>query len=294
LAELCEARLKGDQVGSSVIELFPGKIAGRNLNIKIPTAGSISLILQSLMPVALAASPGVTINFDGGSTDTPFSPTLDYFRHVLLWFLKLMGIDLQIAVSRRGYYPKGGAQVAVAIKPALPKCLTITERGAPKGIALISSASSSLKARRVAERQIEAALATIEPLRMKVETSVDYASSISAGSALCIVAQFENTVVGSDSLGARGKMAEQVGREVATAIMEELASNGCLDRHMADQLLVYMALAGPGSCVSVSEITTHCRTNMRVIEQFLNGRFEVRHNFIRWTERLNPSLTTKA
>jgi len=58
LAELCEARLKGDQIGSSVIELFPGKIAGRNLNIKIPTAGSISLILQSLMPVALAASAG--------------------------------------------------------------------------------------------------------------------------------------------------------------------------------------------------------------------------------------------
>jgi len=119
-----------------------------------------------------------------------------------------MGIDLQIAVSRRGYYPKGGAQVAIATGPALPKCLTITERGAPKGIALISSASSSLKARRVAERQIEAALATIEPLRMKVETSVDYASSISAGSSLRIVAQFENTVAGSDSLGARGKTAE--------------------------------------------------------------------------------------
>jgi len=69
-----------------------------------------------------------------------------------------------------------------------------------------------------------------------------------------------------------------MGRDVPAAIKEELASKGCLDRHMADQLLVYMAPAGPGSCVSVSEITTHCRSNMWVIERFLSGRFEVRHN----------------
>ncbi len=78
-------------------------------------------------------------------------------------------------------------------------------------------------------------------------------------------------------------MADEVGHEVARALLHETSATGCLDRHMADQILLYLALAADGaSAVSVAEITSHCRTNMWVIERFLDGRFAVRRNEIRW------------
>jgi RNA 3'-phosphate cyclase len=282
LADLCGARLEGANLGSSVVELWPGPLSGRTLTVRIPTAGSITLMLQTLLPLALAAKPGVALQFDGGATDTRFSPTLDYFRHVMLWFLRRMGVEPQITVSRRGYYPKGGAQMAVTVTPGTLAPLTLTARGRPESLTLFSSASRGLKGRRVAERQAEAATAVLAPMHMPLTAGIDYASSRSAGSALCIVAGFTNTVLGADSLGAPGKTAEQVGEEAAIALTEDLATDGCLDRHMVDQILIYMALATAESTVRVARITSHCVTNMWVIEHFLGGRFEVRDQFIRW------------
>lgn len=282
LAELCGGVLHGEQVGARELTFVPGRACVSDLRVAIPTAGSITLVLQSLMPAALRSPVPTTIRFEGGGTDTAMSPTLDYLRSVLLWFLDRMGIRVKIAVVRRGYYPRGGAEMTVTIAPSRPGAISATERGALKRISLVSSAANVLKARRVAERQIEEATVALGAIALAPDSTIDYAASRSAGSAMCIVAEFENAVLGADALGARGKRAEEVGREAAQAFLHEFESSACLDRHMADQILPYMALAGGESAVTVSEITAHCRTNMWVIERFLAGRFQVKDNLIRW------------
>ncbi len=118
LAELCGGTLSGDEVGSRELSFIPGRASARDLRVAIPTAGSITLVLQSLIPAALRWPEPITIRFEGGGTDTAMSPTLDYLRHVLLRFLERMGARVEIAVVRRGYYPRGGAEMSAAIAPA--------------------------------------------------------------------------------------------------------------------------------------------------------------------------------
>ncbi len=282
LAELCDASLTGASIGSCELVFEPRKLTSRELTIRIATAGSITLILQALIPASLIAPNPITIRFEGGATDTAMSPTLDYFRHVLLWFLKGAGAHVELNLARRGYYPRGGAEISVEIVPARLAAIDVIERGPLRAVRIFSHAARVLKARRVAERQAAAALETLGTLALPPEVNIDYAPSLSAGSASCVVAEFANTVVGADALGAVGKLAEQVGKEAAAGLMRELATPGCLDRHMADQILPYMALAGGNGRVRVSEITGHCRTNMWVIEQFLGGSFEVLGDLVSW------------
>lgn len=220
--------------------------------------------------------------FSGGATDTAFAPPLDYLRYVFLWFMQRIGIGVSVNEARRGYYPRGGAEVTIEVEPAKPKAIRATERGGLRGINMLSSAARMLRQRNVAERQLEGALRRFASAPFTPKTSIEYAQSISAGSALCIVAEFDRSAIGASALGARGKMAEQVGLEAAEQFLAEFDSIGCLDSHMADQILPFMALAGRSSCVTVTSITDHCRTNMWVIEKFVEGRFEVQHELIMW------------
>ncbi len=285
LAQLCEGRLEGDRVDSCELLFSPQRIAARDLRLKVETAGSITLMLQALLPAVVAARAPITIEFEGGGTDTARAPTLDYFQQVFLWFLRRMGIEVELNLLSRGYYPRGGAAMRVEVAARKPDRLEFRDRGPLKQVTLFSQAAKVLKLRRVAERQIEGALGVLDALHAPVQSNVEYEPSFSAGSSLCIVAEFANTVIGSDSLGARGKRAEEVGKEAADGFVEQFQGSACLDCHMADQILPYLALAGDRSSATVSEVTTHCQTNMWVIEKFLDGRFEVRDDLIVWTAR---------
>lgn len=283
LRQLCNGSLIGDQIGSRELIFYPSVIASTDVSIKISTAASIPLIVQCLLPSLISASAPVRLTFVGGATDTPLAPPYDYFRAIFLPILRRAGISVTTETPRRGFYPTGGAQVTIEIKPAQSNPLVLTERGKLKEIRLFSAASTFLKKQRVAERQVEGALRLLGPVPLASKPSIEYGPSISPGSALCIVAEFERTVFGASALGARGRMAEQVGSDAAERFLTEFNSDACLDRHMADQILPYMALARESSSVTVSEITEHCRTNMWVIEQFIEGRFEVQPGMIRWT-----------
>ena len=261
----------------------PGLVVVGDLHAKVETAGSVTLMLQALLPAAVAARTPITIAVEGGGTDTARAPTLDYFRHVFLRFLHRMGVPVEVDVVRRGYYPKGGAAVRVRVDTGEPRRFELGHRGALIQVTLFSQAAKILRAGKVAERQIEGALAVIDALGIPVRGDAEYEPSFSAGSSLCIVAEFANTFIGCDALGARGKLAEQVGKEAGEAFMGQFQGSACLDRFMADQILPYLALTGFGSSVTVSAITSHCRSNMWVIEKFLDGRFAVRDNSITWT-----------
>ena len=106
VSQLCNGRLEGDFLGSEEIKFSPGQSYRDRISINIPTAGSITLVLQTLIPPALFASQPIEISFKGGATDTFFSPTIDYFRYCFLKILEKIGIKIEISIIKRGYYPE--------------------------------------------------------------------------------------------------------------------------------------------------------------------------------------------
>ena len=306
LSQLCNGKLEGDFLGSEEIKFYPGDIYRDRVSVNIPTAGSITLVLQTLIPLALFASKPVKIIFNGGSTDTFFSPTTDYFRYCFLKILEKIGAKIEINILKRGYYPEGDAKLEAKIDPAKLKPLNLTERGKLNKIIAISGASEFLKNNKVAERQLAGVREVLGNLKLPIEERVEYYQTQCPGSQICLIAEFalrqghsaelsrsprgnpdqsrriENTIIGVDNLGKLGKKAEDVGKEAALELLKEQKSNACLDKHLADQILPYLSLANGKSQVMVSEITDHCKTNIWVIEKFLDGKFGIVGNLIKW------------
>lgn len=301
LAQFCNGRLEGDGLESQEIKFYPGETYKERVSVNIPTAGSITLVLQTLILPALFASfpkdpeqtQPIKIIFEGGATDTFFSPSIDYFRYVFLKVLEKIGIKVEINLLKRGYYPEGGAKVEVTVFPSKPfpyrtnsgagfKNLNLIKRDPLKKILVISGASNHLKAKKVAERQVAGVKEILGKLKLPTEEKVEYYDARCPGSQINLIAEFENTVIGTDNLGKLGKRAEDVGKEAALELLKEQKSEACLDKHLADQILPYMALASGKSQVTASEVTNHCRTNIWVIEKFLEGEFKTKRNLISW------------
>lgn len=285
LAELCNGRLEGCFLGSTEIRFEPGEIYKRKIKIKIPTAGSITLILQTLIPVGLFAKNPVEIEFEGGATDTFFAPTIDHFRFCFLKILERMGAKVEIEIKQRGYYPQGGSNLLAKIFPSKIIPINLIERGKLKKILAISGASELLKNKKVAERQLMGAREILGKLGLPIEERIEYYKTQSPGSQICLIAEFENTIIGVDNLGKLGKRAEEVGKEAVLELLKEEKSGSCLDKHLGDQILPYLALAGRKSQITVSEITNHLKTNVWIIEKFIAGKFEIKGNLVSWISK---------
>lgn len=277
---LTDAETEGLHVGSTSVKFYPRKIKGGFHRVDIGTAGSVTLVLQTLLMPAIRANEEVILEITGG-TDVSWSPTMTYFHRVFCDFMKKMNIDVYVETEKYGFYPKGGGKVKVRVTPAKNlNPLILTERGELKGIDIWSIASDQLKSARVSERQIDGAK---EFLKMNFEkANVVYAPTLSPGSSVHINAHYENCKLGASSLGEKGKPAEMVGREAALLLKKQMDSGACLDEWSADQIIPYLAVFG--SKVSVAEITQHAKTNMWVCEQF-GARLGIEGNVI-------SSLTT--
>ncbi|VVB59657.1 RNA 3'-terminal phosphate cyclase [uncultured archaeon] len=270
VAKLCNAEVNGLAIGSQVLEFKPGKITAENILIKIPTAGSIGLVLQALLIPAAFADKPLEIRIEGGATFGKWAPPVQYLEKVISPVLACAGYSFKINILRHGFYPVGGAIVEVRTMPAKLKAIKLEKRGEIKQISGISIASTHLKGARVAERQKEAAISALENL---ADIKTEYVEASCPGSGIVLWASDGDVVLGADALGERGKSAESVGEEAAKKLKKQIDSGACLDEWMADQIVPYLALAG-GS-VKVAEITPHVETNIWVVEQFLGKKFKV-------------------
>ena len=282
LTYLCNGRVEGASLGSEEINFHPKESSHErnSISIKIETAESITLLLQTLLPFSLLAPNPIKITIKGGATDTFFSPTLDYFQHCFLKILEKIGAKVEINISRRGYYPEGGAEIEVLIHPSRLKGINLKGKGEFKKILLFSGASESLKPKLVAERQSAGVREILGKLNLPIEEKIEYYNTQCPGSQVCLICEFENTIVGIDNLGKTGKRAEDIGKEAALELLKEQKSEACLDKYMADQILLYLSLAENESYVTVSEITKNCKANILVIEKFLERKFEIKDNLI--------------
>ncbi|KYK30959.1 MAG: hypothetical protein AYK19_04280 [Theionarchaea archaeon DG-70-1] len=276
-AEICHAQTKGFRMGSTTVEFIPGEITGGEYTIEVGTAGSVTLVLQVLVPICLHASNTVTVTVTGG-TDVKWSPTVSYFQNVFISLLKKMNANISFRVEKYGFYPKGGGRVKAVIYPWKERNpLYLTEKGSVEKIEVDNIASVSLRKPRVAERQIEAFKKVFSGY--SVAGNPLYVDTLNPGSSFCAVAYCEHSIVGADSLGERGKPAEKVGKEAAVALKREINSNGALDTHMVDQIIPYLALVGGE--VSTSLMSEHAKTNIWVCQQFLDTKISVSDNVIK-------------
>jgi len=301
LKELCNAVSEGDELGSTALKYYPRKIVAKNLDIDVETAGSITLLMQSLLIPAMFASKPITIDIIGG-TDTKWSQPFDYFNNILLPQLQRFA-KIEAKLLKRGYYPKGSGKVEIKINPRFKfndfpsfnefhshlkqntNPYNLTEQGHLIQIKGISHASKDLENAKVAERQAGSALNILKSkYNIPINITTEYQNTLSTGSGITLWAIFsknkddidENNPIrlGADSLGERGKSAENVGEEAAKSMINEIESKAPVDRHLADQILPFMALIG-SSKIKVSGITNHCRTNIYTIEQFMGKIFEI-------------------
>ena len=300
LQELCNADAEGAELGSVYLKYWPKKISAKNLEIDIGTAGSITLLLQGLLLPTLFVSKPMTIALTGG-TDTKWSMPIDYFNNILMPQLQRFA-KIECKLLRRGYYPKGNGKVEIKINPKLKinefptfedfqshlrqNTLRYNILGQYNLIQIkgISHASQDLQQAKVAERQAESAQKILrQKYGVPINVTSEYQDTSSLGSGITLWAIFsrnkddidENNPIriGSDALGEQGKKAEFVGKEAADNLIREIESKAPVDRHLADQILPFMALAG-GS-IRASEITSHCRTNICTVHQFFGEIFEV-------------------
>jgi RNA 3'-terminal phosphate cyclase (ATP) len=277
-ASLSGAFVEGARVGSTDLTYRPGSVKSGSFQFDIGTAGSITLVLQTILPIITGSSGSTEILLTGG-TDVKWSPPVDYLQLVMLPMLKLMGFEGVLTVSRRGHYPKGGGETRFESTPTgYLQPLTLTRPGKPVRVQGTSHAWGLPSY--VAKRQAEAAsgLVTMGGLP-KPELRIDISGAGPQGSPGCgivLAATMEDgSILGADALGERGKPAEKVGEEAGSALVKEAQSGACLDRHMGDMVVPYMVMAGRTSEVTVARITQHTLTNVRVAELLAGVKFQV-------------------
>ena len=277
MKELCNADVRGNQLNSKELVFIPNEIISKDGKIDIKTAGSITLVFQTILPLCLKFSKKIRIEIIGG-TDVPFSPPIDSIEGVFLRLVEKFNVNASLEITRRGFYPKGNGNVIFQIEPCKKiKNVELIERGNYIRTDLFSIAANSLKERKVVERQIDSFK---KSYNKEIGIVVDkYVDTLSPGSIVHAHCHFSNTIIGAECLGERGKSSEDVGKEAAFNLSNEYNSRSCVDKRAIDQLMIYMGLS-KNSKVKTSETTNHINANAAVIEKFLDVKFDVKDNIV--------------
>ncbi|MDK2795719.1 MAG: 3-terminal phosphate cyclase [Archaeoglobaceae archaeon] len=256
---ISDADVEGLRLGSTRILFRPRVVKGGDYKIDIGTAGSITLILQTVLPLLLLADKPSRLEIIGG-TDVAWSPTIDYFENVTLRALREMNCSVRLRLIARGYYPKGGGRVIVEVEPSKIRGREFSEIN--ERIEGISHCQNLPE--HVAERQKESAIRYLNEKGLNAEIRVEVLRGLSTGSGITIWSGYK----GGSSLGERGKRAEDVGIESARNFYEEFSAKGVFDSHLADQVMVFGAIAVGRTKYTTTRFTEHLKSNEYVIRSF--------------------------
>jgi RNA 3'-terminal phosphate cyclase (ATP) len=270
-AELCDARTEGVEVDSRAFRFHPGRrIRGGAFRWDIGTAGSATMLALGALPLACFAEAPVTARISGGVFQD-FAPSPYHMKHVLAPLLAQMGAGVELDVIRPGYVPGGEGVIELRVRP-VPEHLRPLDLGAQGSVSRASGValSSHLEDRRVSERMAatcEARLAAAG-LPCQIERVHDTGAR-HAGASLAVWARTSTGCrLGADRAGARRRSSEAIGRFVAESLLSDLASGANVDRHLADQLVLFAALAAGSSRYVAPHVTEHMETNLWLAREF--------------------------
>jgi RNA 3'-terminal phosphate cyclase (ATP) len=272
---LGEAQVNGNVVGSRELVFSPSTYAVRDLTIDIGTAGSTSLVLQTLhLPIALHAKNPVHLVLTGG-TFNPKAPAFPFLDMTWRAHLAALGMPLDLTMPSAGFYPRGGGRLEAWIEPAKPNAIEQTTRAelrTVRGIAGVSNLREDI-ARRMRNRAIE----RLSAHGISAEVDLVTWPSLGQGAAIALTAEYDDAVPATFvGLGERGKTSEAVSDDAVDQLLAfESIAHAAVDPHSADQILLPLALAPGRSEFTVSEVTEHLRTNANTIRAFLDRSITV-------------------
>jgi RNA 3'-terminal phosphate cyclase (ATP) len=270
---ISNARVRGDAKGSTELIFEPEEVKAGDYLFDIGTAGSTSLLLQTIILPLIFAKSRSSLSLIGG-THVPFSPLFHYISEVFVPILKKLGIRIETKIESYGFYPKGGGKVRVEIIPSGKiKGMSFLDRGEIKKLRGISGVGNLPLS--IAERQKDAALKNLTSEGLKAEIETLSVLTPGQGTFMFLGAETDYCLAGFSSLGERGKRAELVGEEVAKNFLSYYSTSSCLDYHMADQIVLYLAIAQEESSFTTSEISDHLLTNLWVIDKFLGIQYVI-------------------
>ena len=278
-AEVTNSKGSGAEIGSTRIEFSPGKPPAKvSKRIDTGTAGSVTLIAQTLIPIGIFSGIELDVEVIGG-TEVPASPTIDYLQKIVLPVYRLIGGDVEIELLRRGYYPKGGGSIRVrvlksrAIKP-LDMAREISHSATK---ILLASRLLPLHVSERERRSIEELLAQRGITDVEIETDT-YSESFSPGNSVLIYRQSKTELVGSSAIGEKGRSAEVVGQDAANLFLAETKREPNVDSHLADMIVTLSSCIEGKSSFITSKLTNHLKTNLQVASIMTGSTFQLREN----------------
>jgi RNA 3'-terminal phosphate cyclase (ATP) len=283
VAHLCQGQLEGAVVGSQELRFRPGRLSqGGHFHWDIGTAGSTTMLAFALLPVAAFARGRHVCRLTGGLFQD-FAPSAFHVQHALLPLLRRMGLQAELRMLRPGYVPTGGGSVELTVEPVSGKLkpLSMLERRGELrywGLAL----SSHLRERQVSQRMADACQAVLHKRGHQADMEIlNDDTAAQAGAAFALFAEGPGALLGADRAGALRRRAESIGRVVAQVLLDDLDSGATIDRHLADQLIIFAALAPGVSEFRIPQVTDHVHTNIWLVETILGATARVEGKCLR-------------
>lgn len=263
-AQISSAKVKGAELGFLSLEFTPGTIRGGDYDFAIGTAGSTTLVFQTVLPALLRADVPSRVTVSGG-THNPSAPTFDYIARVFLPLLARMGAEVPVTLHKHGFYPAGGGRWHADIKPT-PVLHPLSLDAPGNRVSQAITADVANLPFNVAERE---AAAVAELMSWPADTvTARTVKSDGHGNVVTVELAYEHITEQFTSFGERGLTAEAVAAAVVADVRGYLAASAPVGPHLCDQLLLPCALAGRATFVT-SAPTQHTLTNIATIEKFL-------------------------
>ncbi|MCC8670810.1 RNA 3'-terminal phosphate cyclase [Xanthomonas arboricola] len=264
-AAIGQARTHGAQIGATALRFEPGQVLPGTYRFATGSAGSATLVLQTVLPALWQAATPSSLTFEGG-THNPLAPNVDFIADCYLPALQRMGVRVSAVLERHGFYPAGGGVLRVAVEPcARLQHAVFDARGALESIEakiLISGLSTKIGHR---ELRVLAARLGVDPSPRHVES---VRPALGPGNVALVRVRHAAHVETFAGYGERGVPAERVGERLADQVQRYLDGGACVGEYLSDQLLLPMALAGSGG-FTTDAISKHLASNARLIEKFL-------------------------
>ncbi len=265
LQKICNATVEGGVIGSTCLKLVPGTAIDVSTKEDVGTAGSISLILQVIIPASAICQKKLELVIKGG-TDVLWSPTMDYTQHVLKEAYARLGINFSINLIKRGYYPKGGGEIMLKVFPSKIKPISLINRET-KNVKLFCSFSKlekeiiSEKIGKIKEKLIEKGFV--------VESIIQREDAIDSGSSLLIASVDKNSIIGIDCV--YDKKSEKFNLDLRKIIENNLG----VDENLADMLVLPASLVNGMTIVRVPKISKHLETNLFVTSKITGCKYGI-------------------
>jgi RNA 3'-terminal phosphate cyclase (ATP) len=269
-AEIGLAAVEGNRIGSQVFIFEPRMIKPGKFHFAIGSAGSCTLVFQTILPALLIAGEPSEIILEGG-THNPFAPPFDFLKKAFLPVINRMGPRIKAVLEKPGFYPAGGGRFKVSINPDGLKRFDLLERG--NIINKTARASVANLPVNIANRELNVIREKLEWDRELLK-AVEVENSQGPGNILTVEIESDNITEVFTGFGEKGVSAEKVAKRAVKSVQEYLAFNVPVGRYLADQLLVPMALAGGGKFRTLSP-TRHTTTNVEIIKKFLDVEIAV-------------------